>query len=116
MTAIQRASYAQAAPVLGDTGLLFLACTNQQKARYFELDFSAAVLKPGIPLEERPHALGRASFINDIEHCWRYPTRNVVRILGKDAAGDYWLLFKTRAGAWPEIHRQLMALHGMDTC
>lgn len=115
MTAIQRASFAKAAPVVGDSGLLFMACTNQHKARYFELDFSAAVLKPGVPLDQRPHALGRPSFINDIEHCRRYPTRNVVRILGKDAAGDYWLLFKTRAEAWPEIHRQLVVLHAMDT-
>lgn len=115
MAAIKRESFAKAAPVVGDSNLLFMACTNQHKARYFDLDFSVAVLKPGTPLDQRPHALGRPSFINDIEHCRGYPTRNVLRIIGKDAAGDYWLLFKTRAGAWPEIHRQLMALHEMDT-
>ena len=114
MTAIQRASFTRTPPVVGDANLLFMACTNQHKARYFELDFSAAVVSPGVPLRERPHALGRPSYINDIEHCRSYPTRNVVRIIGKDAAGDYWLLFKTRAGVWPAIHRQLMALLAID--
>ncbi|PYI08709.1 terpene synthase [Aspergillus sclerotiicarbonarius CBS 121057] len=114
MTAIQRASWTRTPPVVGDANLLFMACTNQHKARYFELDFSAAVVSPGVPLSERPHALGRPAYINDIEHCRAYPTRNVVRIIGKDAAGDYWLLFKTRAGAWPVIHRQLMDLLEVD--
>ncbi|RAK98676.1 squalene cyclase [Aspergillus ibericus CBS 121593] len=114
MTAIQRASLTRTPPVVGDANLLFMACTNQHKARYFELDFSAAVVSPGLPLSERPHALGRPSYINDIEHCRAYPTRNVVRIIGKDAAGDYWLLFKTRPAAWPAIHRQLMDLLKID--
>jgi hypothetical protein len=110
MTAIQRNAWMQAAPVVGDSKLLFMVATNQHKARYFELDFSAAVVAPGVPLNKRPHALGRPSYINDIEYCQSYPTRNIVRLIGKDAAGDWHLLFKTRAAAWPAFHKQLMEL------
>ncbi|GKZ84690.1 hypothetical protein AnigIFM56816_010245 [Aspergillus niger] len=110
MAAMQRASFTKTPPVVGKVNSLFLACTNQHKARYFDLDFSPAVVSPGVPLSERTNALGRPSYINDIEHSQGYPSHNVVRILGKDTAGDYWLLFKTRQGAWPAIHRQLMAL------
>ncbi|KAB8260699.1 hypothetical protein BDV32DRAFT_158615 [Aspergillus pseudonomiae] len=114
MTAIQRDSFMQIPPLVGDSSLLFMTHTNQHKARYFETDFSAAVVAPGIPLKDRPHALGRPSYINDIEHCRLYPTRNVCRVIGKDAAGDWWLLFKTRSEAWPSIHRQLMTLLDID--
>ncbi|KAE8157211.1 hypothetical protein BDV40DRAFT_308887 [Aspergillus tamarii] len=114
MTAIQRESIMQIPPLVGDSNLLFMTHTNQHKARYFETDFSAAVVAPGMPLSERPHALGRPSYINDIEHCRLYPTRNVCRVIGKDAAGDWWLLFKTRSEAWPSIHKQLTTLLGIE--
>ncbi|KAJ5447453.1 hypothetical protein N7445_002274 [Penicillium cf. griseofulvum] len=114
MTAIQRGNFMRAAPVVGDSKMLFMVATNQHKARYFETDWSAAVITPGVPLSGRPHALGRPSYINDIEYCRGYPTRNVVRIIGKDAAGDWHLLFKTRAGAWPVIHQELMDLIETD--
>ncbi|KAJ5494875.1 hypothetical protein N7463_010962 [Penicillium fimorum] len=114
MTSIQRNSFMNIPPLVGKSNLLFMTHTNQHKARYFETDFSAAVVATGVPLNERPHALGRPSYINDIEHCRLYPTRNVCRVIGKDAAGDWWLLFKTRAGAWPAIHKQLRALLEID--
>ncbi|KAA8643716.1 hypothetical protein EYZ11_006324 [Aspergillus tanneri] len=114
MAAIQRKSFMNIPPLVGGSDLLFMTHTNQHKARYFETDFSAAVVAIGVPLSERPHALGRPSYINDIEHCRWYPTRNVCRVIGKDAAGDWWLLFKTRSGAWPSIHRQLKALLEID--
>ncbi|KAL2844054.1 hypothetical protein BJX68DRAFT_257301 [Aspergillus pseudodeflectus] len=110
MAAIQRTSPLKAAPLVGDSSMLFLSCTNHQKAGLFELDFSSAVVAPGTPLSKRPHALGRPSCINKIEHHPSYLSRDVLRIFGKDAGGDWWLAFKTRRGAWPEIRRQLMLL------
>ncbi|KAJ5502737.1 hypothetical protein N7463_005611 [Penicillium fimorum] len=44
MTAIQRGNFMRAAPVVGDSKMLFMAATNQHKARYFETDWSAAVI------------------------------------------------------------------------
>lgn len=89
----------RAAPMVGDSKMLFMAATNQHKARYLETDWSEAVIAPGVPLSGRPHALGRPSYINDIEYCRGYPTRNIVRIIGKDAAGDWHLLFKAKCMA-----------------
>jgi hypothetical protein len=114
MTSIQRKTLFQAAPIVGASDQLFLACSNQHMAKYYELDFSVAVLSVGIPLDNRPHALGRPSFISNIENIRKYPTQNVTRITGKDAAGDWWMIFKARSGAWPEIHRQLMAIYETD--
>lgn len=99
MTAIQRGNFMRAAPMVGDSKMLFMAATNQHKARYLETDWSEAVIAPGVPLSGRPHALGRPSYINDIEYCRGYPTRNIVRIIGKDAAGDWHLLFKAKCMA-----------------
>lgn len=110
MACIQRGNWRRMASVVGDSSSLFLAVTNHQKARYFDTDWSAAVVAPGIPLNERRNALGQPSFINYIEYSGLYPSRNVVRIIGKDAAGDWHLLFKTRAQAWPAIHRELRVL------
>ncbi|OQE25908.1 hypothetical protein PENFLA_c008G06415 [Penicillium flavigenum] len=114
MTVIQRENFMKVAPVVGDSRLLFMAATNQHKAQYFETDWSAAASAPGVPLSGRPHALGRPSYVNDIEYCRGYPTRNIVRIIGKDAGGDWHLLCKARAGAWPVIHQVLVDLIETD--
>lgn len=110
LAAIQRASFQMTAPLFGSSDLLFLVCSNLHKARFFEVDFSAAVVAPGTPLRGRAYGLGRPSYINIIEHSVGYPTRNVLRVIGKDAAGDWWLTLRVRAEAWPVIDRQLAAL------
>lgn len=74
------------------------------------MDFSAAVVAPGAPLRGRPYGLGRLSYINIIEHSVGYPTRNVLRVVGKDSAGDWWSTSSVRAEAWPAIDRQLADL------
>lgn len=110
LAAIQRASFRMTVPLFGRSDLLFLACGNLHKARYFEVDFSTAVVAPGAPLSGRAYGLGRPSYINIIEHSVGYPTRNVLRVVGKDAAGDWWLTSRVRAEAWPAIDQQLAAL------
>ncbi|KAL3476589.1 squalene cyclase [Aspergillus californicus] len=114
MAATQRASFTQTPHILGGSGVLLLSCTNYHKARCFEADFSAAVMKVGIPLEDRAHKLGRPSYINSVVHGGGYRLRNVIRVLGRDAEGDWWIVFRTRAGAWLVIHRELALLEGED--
>lgn len=110
LASIQRASFRMTPPLFGGSDLLFLACSNLHKARFFEVDFSAAVVAPGAPLRGRPYGLGRPSYINIIEHSVGYPTRNVLRVVGKDSAGDWWSTSSVRAEAWPAIDRQLADL------
>ncbi|KAE8353390.1 squalene cyclase [Aspergillus coremiiformis] len=110
LAAIQRASFRATTPLFGKSTLLLLACSNHHKARFFQLDFSAAVVAPGVPVGERTNQLGRPSYINIIEHRNGYPTRNVLRVVGRDSAGDWWLTCRVRAEAWPAIERQLLTL------
>lgn len=110
LAAIQRASFRMTTPLLGRSDLLFLAYSNLHKARFFELDFSTAVVAPGVPLNDRSSGLGRPSYINIIEHSALYPTRNVLRVIGKDSAGDWWVTSSVRAEAWSAIDRHVMEL------
>ncbi|RAL11207.1 uncharacterized protein BO97DRAFT_107057 [Aspergillus homomorphus CBS 101889] len=110
LASIQRRSLLQTTPLVGESNLLFMACTNHHKARFFELDFSCAVVRPGIPLTERANQLGRPSYVNNIEHCSGYPTTNVLRVIGKDAAGNWWLSCTLREGVWAKISGELKAL------
>lgn len=110
MASIQQASLTKVPHITGPSSVLILSCTNYHKARCFEADFSAAVVKVGVPLAERAHQLGRPSYINSVVHGGGYRLRNVLRVLGRDAKGDWWIVFRTRAGAWPVIHREVLSL------
>ncbi|KAL4951033.1 squalene cyclase [Aspergillus filifer] len=122
MAAIQRQSPLCTPFLVGPSNLFFLSCTNLHAARLFELDFSPAVLSPvlafssslSLPSPGLPSkpviATGRPSLINYAMYCDGYPTRNLLRIMGRDAAGDWWLVCKARAGVWPVFIRELRAL------
>lgn len=96
--------------LIGGGNILFLPCSNHHKGRYFEADFSAALVRTLVQDESSHHIRGRPSFVNDGYHCERIPSRNFLRVLGKDANGDWWLASRTRAGAWTVIQKELLAL------
>ncbi|RAH85427.1 LysR family regulatory protein [Aspergillus japonicus CBS 114.51] len=115
LASLQSRSLLTTTPLVGDSNLVFMACTNHHKARFFELDFSPAVVRPGVPLSGRANPLGRPSYVGNIEHSDGYPTRNLLRVMGKDAAGNWWLSCTLREGAWEKIVRDLdLALMEMD--
>lgn len=97
-------------PLFGDGGMLLLSCTNWAKGRLFEIDFSSAVIAPGVPLSQRANKLGRASYINVAAHKNGIPTRNTVSVVGKDTAGNFWTIMSMRKEAWPRIEEYLKAL------
>ncbi|KAL4800583.1 squalene cyclase [Aspergillus venezuelensis] len=116
MAAIQRKSPLYTPFLVGPSNLFFLSSTNLHAVRLFELDFSAAVSSAysSLPSQRLPRKLvtppGRPSLANYAMYCEGYPTRNLLRIMGRDAAGDWWLVCKARAGVWPAILRELRAL------
>ncbi|TVY93515.1 Transcriptional regulator, partial [Lachnellula willkommii] len=61
LAAIERETYASSgrAPVFGDSSMKLVVVSNWTKTRLFELDFSAAVVGVGVPLEGRRHGVGR---------------------------------------------------------
>lgn len=58
LAAIQRQSFTKTPPLVGDGNILFLACSNYHKARYFEADFSAALVQP-VPPGKSSHIRGK---------------------------------------------------------
>ncbi|KAJ5933985.1 hypothetical protein N7454_006314 [Penicillium verhagenii] len=101
-------------PVFGDPTSQLIAWTNWHKARLFEVDFSSAVIKPGIKLNTRANPLGMPSYVSPFATTKEMPLRNSCSIIGKDHAGNWWLIFILRDGAWPKIAQQLDSLRGMN--
>ncbi|KAL2859791.1 uncharacterized protein BJX67DRAFT_40832 [Aspergillus lucknowensis] len=99
-------------PMFGEANSLLVCCTNWNRGRFFEVDFSAAVTKSGIPPTDRPNALGRPSFVVPTQHSRGPGLRNIGPIIGKDAAGNWWLSSTVRTSAWAGIERELDILGG----
>jgi hypothetical protein len=97
-------------PVIGDSDTLLIVSSNWHKGRFFEVDFSAAAITPGVPVTERANKLGRPSYINVTSHSKGISTRNAGSIIGKDGAGNWWLAWSMRKAAWPAVDRQLSAI------
>jgi len=101
-------------PLIGDSNMLLIVCTNWHKGRYFELDFSPAVLVSGVPLTERSNKLGRPSYIDSTAYASDIPLRNCGAVLGKDAGGNWWLKWNIRMEAWDNIEKELRAMSGVE--
>ena len=98
------------APLYGNSSMVIVIFSNWSAAKFFEIDFSSAVVKSGLPLEKRSNALGRPSYVHADGKIRGFFGRNAFPIMGKDAAGNYWLSGPARAEAWPKIERSLAAL------
>ncbi|KAL4924526.1 terpene cyclase/mutase family protein [Aspergillus undulatus] len=113
MAAIQRSSFLRTPFLIGPPDIQYLSCTNFYAARPFELDISAAVSRSSTS-KKRATARGQPSYLNCRYFCNAYPTRNLLRVIGKDAAGDWWLILKARAGVWPVIRSELRVAVGQQ--
>ncbi|PLB45872.1 hypothetical protein P170DRAFT_478805 [Aspergillus steynii IBT 23096] len=87
---------------------LVLACTNRHKARYFDVDFSAAVSKEGAPKAHRSSAPGKPFFVLS-RNFWLGSNRpsNSVNIAGKGPDDCWWISQTLPRNAWGGIERQL---------
>ncbi|KAG5932552.1 hypothetical protein E4U53_001270 [Claviceps sorghi] len=111
LDAIRRDSLANAGQpaVFGKPDMYMLMISSWVKARLFELDFSAAVLRRGQTSDKRKNLLGRPSCIQG-SSTRDFATRNTGVVIGKDAGGNYWLSYSLRKEAWPAIERQFLAM------
>lgn len=100
----------QGPPVFGDSSTIMIVITNWTKGKFYETDFSSAVIKEGIPVSERANAIGRPSYAHCHGHSPKYPSRNAFPIFGKDAAGNYWMSGRLRAGVWDKIEESLKSM------
>ncbi|KAI5918060.1 hypothetical protein F4810DRAFT_726330 [Camillea tinctor] len=91
----------------GDAGMMLLTFSNWTKGRFFETDFSAAVVeKAGEGADSKKPAnyhRGRPSYIQPCGYVQNFSMRNSFPVIGKDNAGNYWLVGTLRKGEWAAI-------------
>jgi hypothetical protein len=97
-------------PLVGSWNQIMLAWSNWHRAKFFDLDFSAAVVRPGTPLESRSNKLGQPSLILPNGHTNGLSIRNAGPLVGRDPNGDWWLQFVLRANAWTQVEEQFRKL------
>ncbi|KAH6669906.1 hypothetical protein B0J14DRAFT_619062 [Halenospora varia] len=93
-------------PVFGDTGARMVVISNWSKAKFYEVDFSAAIVGGDSKGERRgkPSHIFVQGFHNE------FSTRNAGPIYGKDGEGAYWLTSNLRDEAWGRIEEELKLL------
>jgi hypothetical protein len=104
-------------PLYGDSSCLPICCTNCRRCRFFELDFSSAVVSSSSPLGDRQKLSGRpTSVIPNIHLKKGFRLPNLGGIIGKDASGMWWLMWTLRSEAWPAIEQELNGLVNKAGC
>ncbi|GJC85416.1 transcriptional regulator sdnM [Colletotrichum liriopes] len=96
-------------PILGDATMEMISFSNWSKGKFLETDFSAAIIKEGSPRAARANRPGIPSYIQFNAWSKKFQIRNIFPIMGKDAAGNYWLQGPLREGVWDMIDRKLKA-------
>lgn len=94
-------------PMFGDASMEMMSYSNWTKGKYFETDFSAAIVREGFARETRAEKPGFASMVQFNAWSTKFDLRNLMPIMGKDAAGNYWLQGPLRDVVWKRIERDL---------
>ncbi|KAL7905485.1 hypothetical protein GGI35DRAFT_488403 [Trichoderma velutinum] len=94
-------------PFFGDSATIQLMFSNFGKAKFFDIDFSSAVLKEGPSVKKHPNPLGKPFYqhyeghIPHLRNCYNFP------ILGKDHSGNFWLTGRLPLGTWDAVEELL---------
>jgi hypothetical protein len=94
-------------PLVGDATMHMINFTNWTKAKLYETDFSAAVVNHSQSNSERFNKPGMPSYIQPCGFSKSFSLRNAFSIVGKDAAGNYWMMGSLRKGIWGNIEETL---------
>ncbi|KAF5845871.1 hypothetical protein GGP41_008359 [Bipolaris sorokiniana] len=97
-------------PLAGPWNMLPLVLS--QSLGFFDLDFSCAVVRQGLPNDRRRNQVGRPSYIHLTHQLNGIPGRNAGSVLGKDAGGTWWIYFDLPVKAWKGVYQKLRALEG----
>jgi hypothetical protein len=109
MTALQMQTMQETGylTLVGDPRMVLLSCSNWHKARLYDLDFSTAVLpRPAQSHAQQSRSSGKPSYVNGVQHSAN-SFRNVLSVIGKDPAGNWWLTGVLRTSAWAQVREQL---------
>ncbi|RDW57096.1 hypothetical protein BP6252_13842 [Coleophoma cylindrospora] len=113
-TALQRENTTKSGggpAIFGGMNSQLIVFTNWTKGNFYEVDFSSAVVEPGVPVEKRANQIGRPSYVQAIaRYNVKIPARYAFTIVGKDAAGNYWLYGRLRTSTWQRIEQEFASL------
>nr|XP_023908598.1 transcriptional regulator sdnM-like [Quercus suber]POF15533.1 hypothetical protein CFP56_48728 [Quercus suber] len=94
-------------PVVGPANQQMITLSNWHRARFFEYDWSSAVVKPGRHLNSRKNKVGRASYIHVHGNENGFSVRNGGGLIGKDAGGNFWMTWAVREEVWPLLEAEI---------
>lgn len=97
-------------PLFGSWNQIMVGFSNWHRGRFFDMDFSGAVLRPGMPLEKRSNKLGQPSLVLPNGHSDGFSVRNIGPLIGRDAAGNWWIQCSLRSSAWAHVEKQFEKL------
>ncbi|EUC29005.1 hypothetical protein COCCADRAFT_40559 [Bipolaris zeicola 26-R-13] len=97
-------------PLAGPWNVLPLVLSQSNSLGFFDLDFSSAVVRQGLPNDRRSNGVGKPSYIHLTHQMNGVPGRNAGSVLGKDAAGNWWIYFDLPVTAWEGVYKKLRAL------
>ncbi|KAM0444459.1 hypothetical protein ACHAO4_010154 [Trichoderma viride] len=99
-----RESSVKLPPLFGSSRIHMITYSNWSKARLYELNFSAATVKPG----EGNKKPGFPTYIQNNQFGLVLP--NAFPIIGKDNEGNFWLSGYMNKGQWEKIGQQLLGM------
>lgn len=94
-------------PMQGHWNQLMFSWSNWSRAKFYDVDFSSAVMNTGLPSSERSTKVGRPSLVMVAGHTNGISLRNGGPLIGQDANGDWWAEWVMRAEAWREVEKAL---------
>jgi hypothetical protein len=93
--------------LVGDPRMVLLSCSNWGKARFYDLDFSSAILQNSEQAKIGGQGVsGKPTYVNGVQHSAN-SFRNVLSVKGKDSAGNWWLTGVLRTDAWKQVQVEL---------
>jgi len=93
--------------IFGDATMQMVIISNWSKARFFEMDFSAAIVEgSGDPSREGSKKRGKPTYIQPVGYS-DYSKRCAFNVSGKDNDGNYWLAGGLRKAAWERMEEAL---------
>lgn len=97
--------------LFGSPSMHMIQYSNWTKAKFFETDFSAAIIPDAkeSPLSDMHKTRGIPSSIQSGGYVNGLSPRNLLTIVGKDAEGNYWMFATLRKGMWDRIVKNLEA-------
>ncbi|KAK5173970.1 uncharacterized protein LTR77_001049 [Saxophila tyrrhenica] len=103
LSAHKQATAAGRPPLFGPWNMEMVNISSWLKARFFEYDFSPAVVRSAADGDREQASLGgRPSYISATGHeNVPIPSRNVGCLVGKDVDGNLWMNWTIRKSAWP---------------